>query len=78
MKLTALAKTNYTLTQTTGPNAGQAVTIQSVQFVNLKTVHVTLASTLPAGGYRFDISSSLSDLSGNPLADPKSLTFTVA
>ncbi|MEI8381945.1 MAG: Ig-like domain-containing protein [Planctomycetota bacterium] len=78
MKLTDLQSGNYTLTRTTGVNSGKTVPIQSVQFVNNQTVHVSVASALTAGGYRLDLAPNLADLSGNALAAPKSFNFTVA
>ncbi|MDB5342819.1 MAG: repeat-containing protein [Schlesneria sp.] len=78
MKLAALRKKNYTLTLTSGPNAGTTIPIQFVTHVDSSTVHIILKNPLAPGNYRFDIDSGLTDRAGNSLANPRSFTFTVA
>ena len=77
MKSSFLQKGNYSLTLTSGPSAGQVIPINTVTRLDDSTVRVNLSANLAAGSYRFDIAASLTDLAGNPLAEPKSLTFTV-
>ncbi len=77
MKSPFQQKANYTLTLTSGPSAGQVVPINTVTRLDDSTVRVNLSANLAAGSYRFDIAASLADLAGNPLAAPRSFTFTI-
>ena len=77
MKSSFLQKGNYSLTLTSGPSAGQVIPINTVTRLDDSTVRVNLSANLAAGSYRFDIAASLTDLAGNPLAEPKSSIVTV-
>lgn len=66
---------NYVLVVDTN-NVG--VVIDSLAAVDARTARINLQSPLSDGTYRLTLASTLSDLAGNPLADPRVFRFTVA
>ena len=70
------AAANYSLQVVGGSHDGQAIPIELVP-LSLTGVRVNLSGPLPGQSYRFTISSNVSDVAGNPLADPRVFQFTV-
>jgi hypothetical protein len=74
----AFELSRYSLTITVGPESGQSIPIQSLEQLDSQSVHLTLDEPLKSLAYSLAISTSVADLSGNPLGAPTSLPFTVA
>ena len=73
----AFVAENYTLTIASGANAGQTVTIASVEKISTTQVRLNLATPFILGTYQVTIAAGITDLAGNATLSDQVLALTV-
>lgn len=75
MSAAAFDVTNYVLSNTSGPNSGQTVSIDDIEQVD-NVARINLTDELTNGSYQLVLSPAVADAAGNA-ANPSAINFTI-